>query len=160
MTIVSYSEKKKKGKRRSSRRNSLRLFFSSAAYCSKEDSKLRLFAIIKERRVVLSLVQETMTVDKKKEKKAKRKKKMSSSFNYTERWQNVEQPTETTVGELKQLRIACETSDCDNVTRLSSSRWLHWNVMQRSFLHLSINTRSEFRATVPRSVKRKKRDPL
>lgn len=44
-------------------------FFSSAAYCSKEDSKSRLFAIIKERRVVLSLVQETMTLDKKKSKK-------------------------------------------------------------------------------------------
>lgn len=157
MTIVSYSEKKKKGKRRSSRRNSLRLFSRAPPIVQRKTRSRDCSQLLKN--------DASFSPSSKKQwhwtkKKAKRKKKMSSSFNYTERWQNVEQPTEMTVSELKQPRIACETSDCDNVTRLSSSRWLHWNVMQRSFLHLGINTRSEFRATVPRSVKRKKRDPL
>lgn len=158
MTIVSYSEKKKKGKRRSSRRNSLRLFSRAPPIVQRKTRSRDCSQLLKNDASFSPSSKKQWHWTKK--KKAKRKKKMSSSFNYTERWQNVEQPTEMTVSELKQPRIACETSDCDNVTRLSSSRWLHWNVMQRSFLHLGINTRSEFRATVPRSVKRKKRDPL
>lgn len=156
MTIVSYSEKKKKGKRRSSRRNSLRLFSRAPPIVQRKTRSRDCSQLLKNDASFSPSSKKQWHWTKKKQKERKR----CHLRLITRRWQNVEQPTEMTVSELKQPRIACETSDCDNVTRLSSSRWLHWNVMQRSFLHLGINTRSEFRATVPRSVKRKKRDPL
>lgn len=157
MTIVSYSEKKKKGKRRSSRRNSLRLFSRAPPIVQRKTRSRDCSQLLKNDASFSPSSKKQWHWTKKKKQKERKRCHLRL---ITRRWQNVEQPTEMTVSELKQPRIACETSDCDNVTRLSSSRWLHWNVMQRSFLHLGINTRSEFRATVPRSVKRKKRDPL